>query len=90
MTTPERSIWYEIIWNIVITVFGLTLFSWVLVLTLRTIYVESKVESNLIRISNLETGRSTPMSSEARAEFGAVWRKIDELSGTKSKTKSPQ
>lgn len=90
MTELENVSWYEIVWNIMISVFGLALLSWVLVLTFRLVWVESREEANLVRISALESGRSTPMAAETRAELNAIWRKLDELSVTKSKTKSPQ
>lgn len=39
--------------------------------------MQAKIDANGTRIQGMETGRTTPMAAETRAEFNAIWRELE-------------
>ena len=79
MRDPERSRQF---WGAALSVFLLALGAtagWVLTISERVTKIETHQMSNERRLESLETGRTTPMSAEARATLAAVSSELAQL-----------
>lgn len=58
-------------------------FVWIFSLSQRVTSLESatptRLDSLAERVSALETGRTTPMAAETRAEFNSIWRELGKI-----------
>lgn len=52
---------------------------WLFTITQRVTTLEVRAGAIESRITAMETGRTTPMAAETRAELNAVWREIDRI-----------
>ena len=50
--------------------------TWLFVHTAKISSMEERQRSIDGRLSSLESGRTTPMAAETRAEFNAIWREM--------------
>lgn len=55
--------------------------TWMFVHSSKLAAVEVHIQALAVRIQALESGRTTPMAAETRAELNAVWREIEKLRG---------
>lgn len=53
--------------------------AWIFTVTHRLAIVEARTNGLESRISSLETGRTTPMAAETRAELNAIWRELNNI-----------